>query len=80
MAEELDRARREPAFRVLALWVLVSGLWTVATILRFYRVWVPAVGWRRAIEGPWLWVGLILPPLMFAAMLAVIHRIRTSRK
>jgi hypothetical protein len=80
MAEELDRARREPAFRLLVLWVLTSGLWTVATILRVYRVWVPAVGLGRAIEGPWLWVSLILPPLMFAAILAVIHLIRTGRK
>lgn len=80
MAEELDRARREPALRLLVLWVLASALWTVATILRFYWVWVPAVGWGRAIDGPWLWVSLILPPLTFAAILAVIHLIRTSRK
>jgi hypothetical protein len=80
MAQELDTARREPAFRVLALWLLASGLWTIATILRVYSVWVPAVGWRRAIEGPWLWVSLVLPPLMFAGVLLVVHLIRRSRK
>jgi hypothetical protein len=80
MVGELDKVRREPAFRLVLLWILTSALWAVATVLRLYRVWVPAVGWQKAVEGPRLWVSLILPPLMFAAVLAAIRLIRTGRK
>ena len=59
---------------VWTLWAVVSGLWTVATLLRVNRVWVPLIGWHRIISGPALWSSLILPPLMFAVILIVIHR------
>ena len=49
-----------------SLWVLVSILWTVATLLRISEVWAPLIGWHRIIEGPWLWFSLIAPPLIFA--------------
>lgn len=65
--------------RLRTLWVLVSGLWTVATLLRINRVWVPLVGWHRVIEGPWMWTSLIAPPLIFALILAAIHK-RTLRR
>jgi hypothetical protein len=32
------------------------------------------MGWHRIIEGPWLWMSLIVPPLMFAMLLAAIHK------
>lgn len=66
--------------RLSTLWIVASGLWTVATVLRVYRVWVPRLGWWKVVDGPWLWLGLILPPVMFACVLAAIHRIKQGRK
>jgi hypothetical protein len=58
---------------LLVLWFVVSGLWTAATLLRIYRVWTPFVGSQIAVEGPLIWIALVLPPLMFAGILASIH-------
>jgi hypothetical protein len=66
--------------RLRVLWVLVSVLWTVATLLRISRVWAPRIGWHRIIEGPWLWISLIAPPLIFALILgAILKRITGKR-
>lgn len=80
MAREQDKAGRERAVRLLVLWVCVSGLWTAATVLRIYGIWIPMVGWRKVINGPWLWLSLIFPPVMFAFVLAAIYQIKRSRK
>jgi hypothetical protein len=56
------------------LWFLVTALWTTATLLRVHRVWVPLVGWHRIIAGPWLWISLLAPPLLFALVLAAVRR------
>jgi len=65
--------------RLRTLWFLVSGLWTVATLLRVDRVWVPLLGWHRIIAGAWLWCSLIVPPVIFAMIVAAIHRKATGR-
>ncbi|HXY98936.1 MAG TPA: hypothetical protein VEI03_02980 [Stellaceae bacterium] len=79
-AREEDKTGGDRVGRLLTLWIVASGLWTVATVLRVYRVWVPGVGWWKLVGGPWLWASLILPPVMFAVVLAAIHRIRRGRK
>jgi len=84
-AEEIvgrhDKTRRNNGPGLVALWIVVSGLWTAATLLRIGRVWVPIEGWPGAIQGPWIWVSLTLPPAMFAAIAAAIHILsKTTRK
>ena len=61
-------------WRFWTLWILVSGLWTIATLLRVHRVWAPQIGSWRILTGPWIWISLIVPPLVFAAMIAVIAK------
>ncbi len=77
---EQDKAGRNNGSRLMLLWAVVSGLWTVATVLRIDSVWVSLVGWQNAVEDPFLWINLILPPSMFAVILAAIHQIKTARK
>ncbi len=60
--------------RLWVLWLVVTGLWTVATLLRVERVWVPRIGWWSIIHGPWLWVSLGVPPFLFAAIIAVMAK------
>jgi hypothetical protein len=60
--------------RLRSLWIVVSMLWTVATLLRINRVWVPMTGWEGVIEGPWMWMSLLGPPLIFALILVAIHK------
>ena len=66
---------RDPNF--VTLWLIVSGLWTVAAWLRMQRTWSgPAL-----LENPYTWVSLLLPPLVFALLLIGISRIaRRSRR
>jgi hypothetical protein len=59
--------------------MLVSVLWTIATLLRIDRVWVPAVGWHRALGGPWLWITLIGPPLIFALIIGAVQKVIRGR-
>lgn len=73
MMAEQDKAGRKNAFRPVVLWILVSGLWTAATLLRIYSVWLPFGGLRLALEGRWIWISLVIPPAMFAVILAAIH-------
>jgi hypothetical protein len=76
-AEDISRQptyRCRTLARLWTLWLLVSGLWTLATLPRVNRVWVPLIGWHDLIGGPWLWISLIIPPIMFGLILIVIHR------
>src|SRR5271155_1572780 len=75
IAAEPDQARRKEPSGFLLLWVVVSVLWIAATLLRIHRVWVPLVGWQGALAGPWMWISLILPPLMFAVILVAVYYI-----
>jgi hypothetical protein len=69
---------RSTRARLCALWWLASTLWTIATLLRVHRVWVPLIGWHRIIAGPWLWISLLAPPLLFALMLGAVRRAAMS--
>jgi hypothetical protein len=80
VATEQEKPGRQRAVRLRVLWVWVSGLWTVATVLRIYRVWVPILGSRKVVDGPWLWFSLIIPPVMFAFVLAAIYQIKRGRR
>lgn len=72
------RWHRERSFHAPRLWLIVSGLWAAATLLRAYRVWLPVEGWRAVITGPWLWIGLVLPPIMFAIAIFAVPRLMMS--
>jgi hypothetical protein len=68
---------RGPNFVVL--WIIVSGLWTVATLERVQRVWVQSFGWPAILGNPLTWVSLFMPPLMFAIILLAAKRIGAAR-
>jgi hypothetical protein len=57
------------------LWIVVSGLWVVATWLRIQRFWVPGLGWSAVLDSTFTWVSLLIPPLVFAIVLAGMSRI-----
>jgi hypothetical protein len=79
IVEEPDRGDRKNGPGFLTLWVAVSALWIAATLLRIHRLWAPLEGWQSALDGPWIWISLILPPLMFAVILVGVHCIISSR-
>jgi len=54
---------------------VVTGLWTLATLLRVERVWVTVVDWRGVFAGHWIWISLLLPPTMFAVVLRAIYQL-----
>jgi hypothetical protein len=73
-AEEEQRARQvQDRRRLLTLWVVVTALWTAATLLRIERVWVPRAGWDHVLRQPWLWLSLSAPPLIFALLFIYVH-------
>lgn len=61
--------------RLVRLWLIVSGLWTIATLLRVERLWLTREHWHDAIGGPWLWIELCLPPALFAVVLLAVTRL-----
>ena len=69
-----ERRRGSVRQRFLALWIVVSGFWLLATLLRVWRVWVPQIGWKGTLAGPWIWLVLLVPPLMFAVMIFSTYR------
>jgi hypothetical protein len=73
-----SRGVRGPNFVVL--WIIVSGLWTVATVMRIQRAWAPVPGWPAVLGNPLAWVSLFMPPLMFAIILLAMKRIATERQ
>jgi hypothetical protein len=70
--------QRGPGF--VALWIIVTGLWTVSTVLRMQRVWVPIMGWPAVAGSVYTWVSLFLPPWMFAIILLAMKRIAVARR
>ena len=63
------------------LWIVVSGLWTTATVLRMQRVWVTSSGWPALLDNPITWISLCVPPFMFAIILVTIKAItRTGHR
>jgi hypothetical protein len=66
---------RSPNF--VALWFIVSGLWTVATVCRIQRTWC---GLPSALSSRFTWVSLVLPPLLFALVLLAMSRIADNHQ
>ena len=67
-------------FPLLRLWAVVTCLWTIAGLLRISRDWLPRADWAVVLGGPWLWVSLGLPPMMFAIILLAIRLIALQRE
>jgi hypothetical protein len=62
------------------LWAIVTALWTVATVLRIHRVWVPEMGWSTVLASVYTWISLLLPPWMFAIVLLGVTRLAAARQ
>jgi hypothetical protein len=60
---------------LIKLWAIVSLLWTVATLFRVCRIWIPIDGLRGVLSGPWLWLELTLPPIMFGCIMLGIRQL-----
>jgi hypothetical protein len=59
-------------YRLLALWILVSLLWTAATLIRLYKI-LPLPGPMGALSGQWVSISLIVPPMMFGVIIAAVY-------
>ena len=59
-----------PGPSLLRLWAIVVSLWTGADLVRLGRVRVPPEGWDAVLGDPATWLGLLVPPLILAAVLA----------
>jgi hypothetical protein len=71
-------SRTRPGF--IPLWMIVTGLWTVATIMRIQGVWVPQVGWSAVLCSVYFWLSLIIPPWLFATVMLAVKRTATTRR
>ncbi len=60
------------------LWLAVALLWTGATLLRVARVWVPVEGWPAILRGPWLWIELALPSLIFGLIIFAVRQVASN--
>lgn len=80
-SDSTDRGRLRSAGgpNFVSVWLIVSGLWIVATGLRIHRVWMPMVGWPTVLSSVFTWASLLLPPLMFAIVLLAVKRIAAPR-
>lgn len=61
------------------LWIVVTVLWTVATLLRVDRVWRLTEEWAAIVRGPWLWLELALPPIVFGGVTIAVGYIARAR-
>jgi len=80
-SEDTD-TRRSGGFRgrrLWTLWIVVGGLWTLATLLRVKQLWLPQVGWHHILVRPLLWISLLAPQAIFAIVIGAIHRMPTGR-
>ena len=55
------------------LWIVVTSLWTVSDLLRLDGHQASALGWRSVLAAWPTWFGLLVPPLVLAAVLALIR-------
>ena len=60
---------------LLKLWIVVVVIWTVATLSRVDRVWRLTEDWAAIVRGPWLWLELALPPIIFGCVIVAIRYI-----
>ncbi len=80
-SEDAD-TRRSGSFRgrrLWTLWIVVSGLWTLATLLRVKHLWLPRMGWHDILMRPFFWISLLAPPAHFAIVIGAIHRMTANR-
>jgi hypothetical protein len=77
-AEDRPPGRRGPSF--VALWGVVTVLWTISTVLRINRTWVPVMGWHAVIGSVYTWISLFLPPWMFAIVMLALKRLASGRQ
>jgi hypothetical protein len=74
-----DRSPGQPRGSFVSLWFVVTILWTISTVLRIQRVWVPVMGWHAVIGSIYTWVSLLLPPWMFAIVMLAMKRLAAGR-
>jgi len=66
--------------RLVMLWIVVTGLWTAATLLRVNRIWAPGTGWAHILSEPWIWLSLGVPPAVFALLLFYLRQVIGFRR
>jgi hypothetical protein len=59
--------------------MIVSGISTVATLLRIDRVWVPGRGWLAVLRNGLTWASFLAPPLTFAVILLFVSSVARVR-
>jgi hypothetical protein len=57
----------------LRLWLVVALLWTGATLYRVARMVADVEGWPAILRGPWLWVEVAFPWLVFGAVILALR-------
>lgn len=70
---DVGRHRLRPRAGLARLWFVVSALWTLASLFRLHRARPQMLAWPRLAADPWLWIDLLLPPLLFALILIAIE-------
>jgi hypothetical protein len=71
------RVKDSPGRGLFRLWVVVTILWSCATLLRVHRVWTAGVGWQRMTLTL---ITFALPPLMFAIVLTAVRELTRLRR
>jgi hypothetical protein len=77
--EEGPHVPRRGEHYFLKLWLIVSAFWTAATLLRVARLWVPIEGWPAILGGPWMWLELVIPPVMVGVVIFAVRQIGKTR-
>jgi len=60
-------------FSLARLWIVVSLLWSLATLVRLGEGAVPALGWGGVLRDRTTGAALLLPPVLLAVLLAAIE-------
>jgi hypothetical protein len=68
--------RRSPGPNFVTLWIIVSGLWTLATVSRLKRA---GDGWPAALNRGFTWLSLLPPPVVFAGVPIAMSRVANPR-
>jgi len=66
--------------RFLRLWIVVTLIWTGATVLRVRRVWVPRLGLDNVLRDPLLWIAIAIPPVAFGVIVLSVYYLAPSRR
>jgi hypothetical protein len=62
------------------VWAAVTTLWTAATLLRMYHLWLPAWDWQAVAISPYTWLSLLLPAIFFGLVSVAVGIITRPRK